>query len=223
VIKEKYGHKLDQWIKTILPFLFKRPVDPNLLTVIGAGVSVAGAIAFGMGQFVVGGLLLTLGGLCDLVDGVVARHFGISSAFGAFLDSTLDRLVDMAVLLALVVHYMDAGDLTTALVAGVGLVSSVLTSYTKARAESIDVSMPGGFIERGERIVLIVAGGILGIMQPALWVLAVGSTATVVQRFDAARRGFSSQRRDDGPIPGSGVNHEQAPPPPVSQPVAPSK
>lgn len=211
MIKEKYGHKLDQWIKTVFPFLFKRQVNPDLLTVMGAGICVAGAIAFGMGQFVAGALLLALGGLCDLVDGVVARHFSISSPFGAFLDSTLDRLVDMAVLLALVVHYMGAGDLTTALVAGVGLVSSVLTSYTKARAESIDVSMPGGLIERGERIVLIVAGGMFGIMQPALWVLAVGSTATVVQRFDAARRAFG---RLDG---------AQAPPPAASQPLAPGK
>jgi CDP-diacylglycerol--glycerol-3-phosphate 3-phosphatidyltransferase len=193
VIKDKFGHKLDQWIQTIFPFLFKRPVDPNLLTVVGAGVCLAAAVAFGMGEFVLGGLLLTLGGLCDLVDGVVARHFGISSAFGAFLDSTLDRLVDMAVLLALVVFYVGQGDVTTALVAGVGLVSSVLTSYTKARAEAIDVSMPGGFVERGERIVLIVAGGVLGLMQPALWVLAVGATATVVQRFDSARRAFGAQ------------------------------
>ena len=193
MIKDKLGHKLDQWIRTILPFLFRRPIDPNLLTVIGAGICLAGAVAFGMGQFLLGGLLLTLGGLCDLLDGVVARHFGISSQFGAFLDSTLDRLVDMAVLLALVFHYLGQGDATTALVASAGLIASVLTSYTKARAEAIDVAMPGGLVERGERIVLIVAGAILGVMQPALWVLAVGATATVVQRFDSARRAFGSQ------------------------------
>lgn len=192
MIKEKFGPKLDQWIQTIFPFLFKRQVDPNLLTVVGAGVCVAAAVAFGMGQFLLGALLLWLGGMCDLVDGVVARHFQISSAFGAFLDSTLDRLVDMAVLLALVIHYVQSGDVTTGLVAGVGLVSSVLTSYTKARAEAIDVSMPGGFIERGERVVLLVAGGIFGLMEPALWILAVGATATVVQRFDSARRAFGN-------------------------------
>jgi len=203
VIKDKFGHKLDQWIQTIFPFLFKRQVDPNLLTVVGAGVCLAAAVAFGMGQFVLGGVLLTLGGLCDLVDGVVARHFGVSSAFGAFLDSTLDRLVDMAVLLALVFHYVGGGDVTTGLVAGIGLVSSVLTSYTKARAEAIDVSMPGGFVERGERIVLIVAGGILGLMQPALWILAVGATATVVQRFDSARRAFGAMPRNPSGSPGA--------------------
>jgi CDP-diacylglycerol--glycerol-3-phosphate 3-phosphatidyltransferase len=206
VIKEKFGPKLDQWIQTIFPLLFKRQVDPNLLTVVGAGVCVAAAIAFGMGQFVLGAVLLALGGLCDLVDGVVARHFDISSVFGAFLDSTLDRLVDMVVLLALVFHYVQVGDVTTGLVAGVGLVSSVLTSYTKARAEAIDVSMPGGFIERGERIVLIIAGGLFGLMEPALWILAVGATATVVQRFDSARRSFDSQDQPEAETDASGAN-----------------
>lgn len=193
MIKEKFGSKLDQWIQTIFPFLFKKPVDPNLLTVVGAGICVAAAVAFGMGHFRLGALLLWLGGMCDLVDGVVARHWQISSAFGAFLDSTLDRLVDMAVLLALALYFAQGGDITTAVVAGVGLVSSVLTSYTKARAEAIDVSMPGGFIERGERVVLIVAGGLLGLMEPALWILAVGATATVVQRFESARRAFDAR------------------------------
>jgi CDP-diacylglycerol--glycerol-3-phosphate 3-phosphatidyltransferase len=209
VIKDKLGHKLDQWIHTIFPFLFKRQVDPNLLTIVGAGVCLAAAVAFGMGEFVLGGLLLTLGGLCDLVDGVVARHWKVSSAFGAFLDSTLDRLVDMAVLLALVIHYATLADVTTALVAGTGLVSSVLTSYTKARAEAIDVSMPGGFVERGERIVLIVAGGILGLMEPALWILAVGATATVVQRFDSARRAFGtlSGQKPGSAAPSQPVTH----------------
>ncbi|MBW2232852.1 MAG: CDP-alcohol phosphatidyltransferase family protein [Deltaproteobacteria bacterium] len=194
MIKDKFGDRLDQWIHTIFPFLFKRKVDPNLLTVLGALICVGAAIAFGMGEFVVGALLLLLGGLFDLVDGVVARHFDGSTAFGAFLDSTLDRMVDMAVLLGLVVHYALTGDQTTALVAGVGMISSVLTSYTKARAEAIDVELRGGsIVERGERIVLLIAGGLFGIMQIALWVLAVGATATVVQRFTSARRGLEAQ------------------------------
>jgi CDP-diacylglycerol--glycerol-3-phosphate 3-phosphatidyltransferase len=188
VIKDKFGSKLDQWIQTIFPFLFKWRVNPDLLTVLGACVSVAAAVAFGMGEFLIGALLLCVGGFCDLIDGVVARHFNISTAFGAFLDSTLDRLVDMAVLLALVIHYALAGDPTTALVAGIGMVASVLTSYTKARAESIDVSLPGGIVERGERIVLLLLGAFTGLMELALWVLAVGATATVVQRFTSARR-----------------------------------
>ncbi len=204
MIKEKYGHRLDQWIRTIFPFLFKREVNPNLLTVLGAIVCLAAAIAFGMGQFLAGGLLLWLGGMFDLVDGVVARHFARSSAFGAFLDSTLDRLVDMAVLIALVVHYAGAGERGTALVAGVVLISSVLTSYTKARAEALKLDLPGGIVERGERVFLLVAGALFGLMVPVLWLLAVGATATVVQRFASARRGIESREFERAARPGGG-------------------
>lgn len=192
MIKEKFGHRLDEWIQTIFPFLFHHAVNPNALTVLGTTVCVGAAVAFGMGEFRVGGFLLGLGGLCDLLDGVVARHFGRSSAFGAFLDSTLDRLVDMVVLFALALHYAEAGGRTSALLAGVVLVASVLTSYTKARAEALDISLPGGIVERGERIVLLIAGGLFGLMEAVLWVLAVGATATVVQRFQSARRGMQA-------------------------------
>jgi CDP-diacylglycerol--glycerol-3-phosphate 3-phosphatidyltransferase len=137
----------------------------------------------------------------------VARHFDISTAFGAFLDSTLDRLVDMAILLALVIHYASAGDLTTSLVAGIGMVASVLTSYTKARAESIDVSLPGGIVERGERIVLLLLGAFSGLMPAALWVLAVGATATVVQRFTSARRAMALQAEAEATPAGDHLVH----------------
>jgi len=188
VIKDKFGKDLDGWVKTFAPFLFKRPVDPNLLTVLGTAVCVCAAVAFAQGHLLTGALLLWGGGLFDLVDGVVARHFQISSAFGAFLDSTLDRLVDMAVLIGLCIHFAVSGDVVTALVAGVALAASVLTSYTKARAESLDIELNVGIIERGERLILIVAGGVFGLMEFMLWLLAAGATATVVQRFTAARR-----------------------------------
>lgn len=190
MIKEKFGRDFDRWVKAGVPFLFKREIDPNLLTVLGTCVCVGAAWAYGRGEFLTGALLLWGGGLFDLVDGVVARHFQRSSAFGAFLDSTLDRLVDMAVLIAIVIHFAGIGDPVTACVAAVALVASILTSYTKARAEALDIELPGGIIERGERIILLVAGGVFGVMQPMLWVLAVGATATVVQRFSAARRGI---------------------------------
>ena len=194
MIKEKYGHKLDEWIGRALPFLFKGRLDPNLLTILGAMLCLIAAAAFGAGQFLLGALLLALGGLCDLVDGVVARHHGIETKFGAFLDSTMDRLVDMAVMLGLIIHFALADDQVTALVASMGLMASVLTSYTRARAESLNLTLPGGVVERGERIGLLIAGGVLGLMVPALWILAVGSAATVVQRFEGARQALDSQR-----------------------------
>ena len=82
----------------------------------------------------------------------------------------------------------------TALVASLGLTASILTSYTRARAESLNINLPGGVVERGERIGLLIAGGILGLMVPALWILAVGSSATVVQRFEGARHALDAEQ-----------------------------
>ena len=193
MIKEKFGENLERALESALPVLLKRPIDPNLLSVGGAVVCCASAVALGMGEFFIGSILLGVGGLFDLVDGVVARHFDVVTRFGAFLDSTLDRLGDMVVLLALVIHFGLADNVTMASVSGFVLVASVLTSYTKARAEAMGIALPGGFVERGERIFLLAAGGFFGLMEPTLWILAVGSLTTVVQRFEAARRGLAQE------------------------------
>jgi len=201
VIKATFGDRLDAWVRRLLPFLFVRRLDPNALTVTGSLVSIVAAVALARGAFTVGGILILAGGLFDLVDGVVARHQGRSSSFGAFLDSTLDRLVDMALLVGVLLFYARSGDTTTAVVAAVVLVASVLTSYAKARAETRIEVLEGGLLERGERIVLLAAGAILGWMQPVLWLLAAGTLVTVAQRFAVAYRELESldaRQADEG-------------------------
>jgi CDP-diacylglycerol--glycerol-3-phosphate 3-phosphatidyltransferase len=207
VIKSKLGGSIDGWIHTAFPFLFKRAVNPNLLTVVGTLICVGAGAAFALGNFVLGGLLLLAGGFFDLVDGVVARHFQISTPFGAFLDSTMDRLVDMVVLLGIVLHYGAEGRSGVVVLAGIVLISSVMTSYAKARAEQFMPELHGGFFERGERIGLLAAGAILGWMVPVLWLLAVGTTLTVIQRFATAYREMEAL--------------ELAPPAPVTEHPAP--
>ena len=186
MIKEKLGKDLDRWIHAAFPFLFKRSLNPNLLTLLGTAVSVVAAVAFAQGHLRAGALVMLAGGFFDLVDGVVARHFGTSTSFGAFLDSTLDRFVDMAVLLGLLIHYGAQAALVPQLLAGVVLVSSILTSYAKARAELMIPHLPGGMLERGERVGILAAGGFFGVMVPALWVLAIGTPWTAVQRIVSA-------------------------------------
>ena len=188
MIKEKLGKYLDRWIHTVFPFLFKRPVNPNLLTVLGTAVSVGAAWAFAEGHFRAGALVMLAGGFFDLIDGVVARHFGTSTSFGAFLDSTLDRLVDMAIMLGLVMYYGAQGEWVPQVLASVVLVSSIMTSYAKARAELIIPHLPGGMLERGERVGILAVGGLFGVMVPALWVLAIGTTWTAGQRIAFAYR-----------------------------------
>jgi CDP-diacylglycerol--glycerol-3-phosphate 3-phosphatidyltransferase len=188
MIKAKLGDRLDAWLQALLPFLFRRPLNPNLLTVLGTLVSLGAAAGFAFGQFRWAGVLILVGGFFDLVDGVIARHQGTASTFGAFLDSTLDRLVDMAILLGIVMHYAGTGESGLVLLAGYALVATVLVSYAKARAELFVPVLEGGLLERGERIGLLAAGAILGFMVPALWIVAVGATITVVQRFSLAYR-----------------------------------
>jgi CDP-diacylglycerol--glycerol-3-phosphate 3-phosphatidyltransferase len=188
VIKEQLGDRIDGWVHQALPFLFWRRLDPNLLSVLGVVVSVSGAVALGMGSFLVGGLLVLLGGGFDLVDGVVARHQGSATAFGAFLDSTLDRLVDMAILLGILMYYASEGSLGAVFLAGFALVASVLVSYAMARAELYLPSFGGGVFERGERIVILALGALTGYLIWALWLVAIGAGITVAQRFALAYR-----------------------------------
>jgi len=206
VIKAKFGDRLDGWLESAVPFLFRRPINPNLLTVIGTLVSIGSATAFALGRFGWGAVLILVGGIFDLVDGVIARRHGTATAFGAFLDSTMDRLADMAILLGIMLHYAARGDAGTVLLAGVALIASVLTSYAKARAEQFISSFEGGLLERGERLFVLGVGAVSGYLVAALWILAVLGTATVAYRFALAYRELArveaSGRRELGEHPG---------------------
>jgi phosphatidylglycerophosphate synthase len=189
VIKQKFGDRLDGWIHQALPFLFVRPLNPNALTVIGAlGSMVAGA-AFASGSFVAGGLLMLASGFFDLVDGVVARHQGVSTRFGAFLDSTLDRLADMAIFVGMATHFAFEGRGGLVLLAGGALMVTVLVSYSAACAKlSVPESKNVGFFERGERVGILAVGAIFGFPVVALAIVGIGSSVTVTQRFVRAHR-----------------------------------
>jgi len=195
VIKEKLGPRLDGWLHSIFPFLFWWSIPPDLLTLVGTVVACCAGLAFVDGSFVLGGLLLVVGGFFDLVDGAVARHFGTTTDFGGFLDSCLDRVVDIVVVLGLFAFAIRAGDSLMAGACAAVLVGSVLTSYAKARAELVIDHMPGGLLERGERIALLALGALTGLLEPVLWVLAIGTVVTAGQRFLYARRAMSLRDR----------------------------
>ena len=197
MIKENLGHRIDGWIHTLFPFLFWRALNPDLLTVLGTVVAGASGLAFASGELRLGGVLLIFGGFFDLVDGVVARHFGISTRFGAFLDSSLDRVVDILAMVGLIVWFVDQGATGWASLCAWILVATVLTSYAKARAELMIERMPGGFLERGERVGLLIIGSVTGWLSPVLVVLAIGSTVTVGQRFLYAYREMHRLDREE--------------------------
>jgi CDP-diacylglycerol--glycerol-3-phosphate 3-phosphatidyltransferase len=168
---------------------------PNHLTVAGLAASLVAAGCFIAGQTRTAGLVLILAGLLDLLDGSLARASGQVTAFGAFLDSVIDRYSDIAVMLGIVVLYARTPNPRGALVAMAGLAGSVMVSYTKARAESIGVECNVGMMERPERLICLIAGALLDVMEPALWVLAVLANLTAVQRIVFTRRMIRAEPR----------------------------
>ncbi|MFE2285804.1 phosphatidylinositol phosphate synthase [Streptomyces sp. NPDC059443] len=185
-------------------FLLRLGVSPDAVTLIGTAGVVAGALVFfPMGEFFWGTITITLFVFSDLVDGNMARQAGSSSRWGAFLDSTLDRVADAAIFGGLALWYAGSGD-NNALcaVAIFCLASGQVVSYTKARGESIGLPVAvNGLIERAERLVItLVAAGLsgletfgvpswIGVLLPiALWVVAAGSLVTLIQRVVTVRR-----------------------------------
>jgi soluble lytic murein transglycosylase len=168
--------------------LFRLHLRPNHLTLAGLGVSLLAAAAFVAGRTRLAGGLLLLAGLFDFFDGSLARASGQVTSFGAFLDSVIDRYSDLVVLLGIVVLFAGMPHARGAVVAMAGLVGSVMVSYTKARAESIGVECNVGMMERPERLICLIAGAMLDLLEPALWVLAVMANLTALQRIAFTHR-----------------------------------
>lgn len=183
-------------INAMVHALASAGVHPNILTTIGVTINVGCGVLFGMGEFFWAGIVLIIANLFDMLDGNVARLTGNVTKFGGFLDSSLDRLSDMVSLLGIMIFY--AGNtpqhsILNVFLAGTGLIGSVMVSYTTARAESLGVKANVGFLQRPERIVLLIIGALsthwesasffANRMPQVLWVLAIASIWTFVQRM----------------------------------------
>jgi phosphatidylglycerophosphate synthase len=158
-------------------------INPNVLTFFGMLVNFWAAVMFAAGLFGWAASLIFLAGLLDMLDGQVARREKRVTAFGAFLDSTLDRYSDMALYMGLLVFYARHGRTAYVILAAAATAGSVMVSYARARAESLIPICKVGFMERPERVVLLILGGAFDRMAPALWVIAVVSTITVIHRI----------------------------------------
>jgi peptidoglycan lytic transglycosylase len=184
----RYRDTVRAWSDPVGRTLFRLRLRPNHLTMCGLLVSACAGAAFVFGHVRLAGVLLILAGLFDLFDGSLARASGQATTFGAFLDSVIDRYSDIVVMLGIVVLYARMPHARGALLAMAGLAGSVMVSYTKARAESIGVSCNIGVMERPERLICLTAGALLGLMEPALWVLAILANLTALQRIVFTRR-----------------------------------
>jgi CDP-diacylglycerol---glycerol-3-phosphate 3-phosphatidyltransferase len=158
-------------------------IPPNVITWMALFLNLWAGILFAAGRFAAGGGMMILAGLCDLLDGPVARRQGRVSLFGAFLDSILDRYADLILFLGLLVYYSHVNRFGYAMLAGAAMAGSVMVSYAKARAESLVPTAEVGFWERPERLVLMILGALTNRMDVALWILAIGPNITVIHRI----------------------------------------
>lgn len=167
----------------IVKILSKLHINPNILTFTGVLISFWAAFEFGYGNFFRGGIVIILAGLFDMLDGEVARVTRSATEFGAFYDSVIDRYSDVIILQGLMVYYARQQMLGYVVLVGVVVMGAVLTSYTRARAESMIATCKVGFMERPERIVLLIIGALSNRMEAVLWVLAVLGNWTVFDRI----------------------------------------
>ena len=167
----------------IARFMGRLGIHPNTITILGLLLQSGVGVVFGLGHIQLGGWLLLLVAPVDALDGALARALGKESRFGAFLDSTLDRFSDAALILGLMVHYLRQGASVEVVVAFVAMVGAIMVSYTRARAEAMGFDCKVGLLTRMERIVLIGALSAVGLPTMMLWALAGLSMVTVVQRI----------------------------------------
>jgi CDP-diacylglycerol--glycerol-3-phosphate 3-phosphatidyltransferase len=170
-------------LNSIVNLLASINVHPNILTLIGLLINIVAAILFYKGIFTWAALVVIFAGIFDMVDGEVARRTNRVTKFGAFFDSVIDRYSDVLLLLGLIGWFARINRLQYVWLTGLCLIGSVLTSYTRARAESLIPACKVGFMERPERIVLLVIGALSDRMAAALWVMAILSNWTVSQRI----------------------------------------
>ncbi len=211
--------------------LARTPITPNMVTVIGTvGMSASALYFFPTGHLFWGVVVCTIFVFSDMLDGTLARIKGTSGPFGAFLDSTLDRVADAAVFGGLAIYFVRGGHShLMAAVALFCLVAGSLVSYTKARAESLGLTCDVGFAERTERLLIgLVAAGLAGLGVPyvlpiGLWLLAAASAFTSGQRVLAARRSAAKlAAAPASPSAGSSANGASGEARPAADPESPA-
>ena len=177
------GRFFGAFINAIVNLLALSKVNPNFLTFLGLVVNIWAAFLFAAGKFRWGGIVVIFAGLFDMVDGRVARETNQVTRFGGFFDSVLDRYSDLAVLAGLLVWYASIDRFFYVVLTAVAMIATALVSYTRARAENMIPKCKVGFMERPERVVLIIIGGLFNRMAQVLWVIALLANITVISRM----------------------------------------
>lgn len=177
------GLACNKVILLIVRALALSKIHPNVLTFLGLLINAIAAVLLARGSFFAAGIVIISAGLFDMVDGRVARETNQVTRFGGYFDSVLDRYSDLALLMGLLVYYGNINRPFYVVLTAIVMTGTVMVSYTRARAENTIPSCKVGFMERPERVVLLILGALFDRMAPVLWVIAVLSNVTVIHRM----------------------------------------
>ncbi len=181
-VTRQIGRACDKVVVQIVRLLALSHVHPNVLTFVGLLINLLAAYFLSMGRFRTAGLVILGAAIFDMVDGRVARTTNRVTRFGAFFDSVVDRYSDLGLLMGLLVYYASINRFFYVVLTAVVMTAAVMVSYTRARAENVIPQCKVGFMERPERIVLLMIGALFDRMAAVLWVIAVLGNLTVIHR-----------------------------------------
>jgi len=181
----------------LIKILTRWGINPNSFTLAGLIITSMAAVAFIMGHLRLGGFLILLGGLCDTIDGSLARFVNKATHFGAMFDSAVDRYCEFVMFFGIGVYFVMLKDYPTSVVAFFALCGSIMVSYTRARAESLGFDSRVGIMQRPERIVFLGLGALIhpGALKFAIWLVAIFANFTALQRIRHAYK--QSERKFD--------------------------
>ena len=181
----KFGRKFfAPAVAQLVKWLQNAGISPNAVTIVGFLLTTISAIVLANGFFRWGAIVLLLASIFDMLDGALARATAQSTPFGAFLDSTLDRYSESVTFVALAYYYSGvAGSRANIMLIFIIIIGSLMVSYTRARAEALNIECKAGILQRPERVVLLIAGLLVGWLQPVLWIMAILTNVSAVQRI----------------------------------------
>jgi CDP-diacylglycerol--glycerol-3-phosphate 3-phosphatidyltransferase len=183
MITRKIGDTVQYVLDAVVRVFAASGINPNFLTFIGFCINCLAAYLFAYGYFRWAAATMVMAGIFDMTDGRVARLAKRVTPFGGFYDSVMDRYSDLCLLIGLLIYYGRISRYTYMSLVAVAMIGSVMVSYTRARAENLIRSCKVGFLERPERVVLIIIGALFDRMAPVLWLIAVLSNITVIHRI----------------------------------------
>lgn len=203
-LTKEFKPYLERSLDPLIDKLAHFKVSPNSITLLGLTFIASGSVLLYLDMRYYGATLLIIGALMDTIDGHLARKTGNQSTFGAFLDSTVDRISDALPFCAFILIYAETGEYLYVLITLIALISSFLVSYTRARAEALGVKEMGGLFERSERWIVLLLGILTHLETIALLIIAIGSSYTSFQRIKTAERLLKSGGATDDTYNGQG-------------------